>query len=157
MTTKCHIGFQSTDVGCVESQIKCWKARAMDLLIMRAQCYNIPTDKAYEKAVLDNIRQKFFFVALFDANKLMQGGDKSEVVHVWLRLLLKPDDPFTYKTIQCSSRWSCFKLISFSISYHGSDLWDPKAVMLLISFVLWANSTSPVITVEDIHPLFLLV
>ena len=132
----------------------------MDLLIMRAQCYNIPTDKTYAKALLDNFRQKFIFTAIFDANKFMQGGDKSKVVHVWLRLLLKPDDPFTYKNIQCSEHCSCFKLISdtFSISYNGSDLWDPKAVMLLISFVLWVNSTSPVITVEeDKHPLFLLV
>ena len=46
----------------------------MDLLIMRAQCYNIPTDKTYAKALLDNFRQKFIFTAIFDANKFMQGG-----------------------------------------------------------------------------------
>ena len=145
--------------------MKCCKARAMDLPIMKAQCYNIPIDKPYAKALLDNFRQKLIFTAIFnanaifDANRFMQGGDKS-VVHVWLRLLLNSDDPFTYNTIQCSSYCLCFKLISdtFSISYHGSDLWDPKAMMLLLSFVLWVNSTSPIITVEeDIHPLFLLV
>ena len=81
----------------------------------------------------------------------MQGWDKSEVVYVWLRLLPKPDDPLTHKTIKCSSYCSCFKLMSdtFSISYHGPSLRDSKAVMLLLSLVLWANSTNPVITVEE--------
>ena len=54
---------------------------------MKAQCYNIPIDKPYAKALLDNFRQKFIFTsifdanAIFDANRFMQGGDKS-VVHV---------------------------------------------------------------------------
>ena len=74
----------------------------MDLLIMRTQCYKIPTDKANAKALLDNFRQKCIFTAIFDANKFMQVWDKSEVVHAWLRLLLKPDDPCTCKTNQYS-------------------------------------------------------
>ena len=88
----------------------------------------------------------------------MQGGDKSEVVHVWLSLLPKPDDPSPHKTIKGSWYCSCFKLMSdtFSISYHGPSLRDPKTVMLLLSLVLWANSTNPVITVEeDTEHLFL--
>ena len=48
-----------------------------------------------------------------------------------------------------------FKLISdlFFILYHGPSLWDPKAMMMRISFGLWANCTRPVITVaEDTCP-----
>ena len=82
---------------------------------------------------------------------LCQSIEINNNTHVWLRLLLKPDDPLTHKTIKCSSYCSCFKLMSdtFSISYHGPSLRDSKAVMLLLSLVLWANSTNPVITVEE--------
>ena len=110
------------------------------------------------KGALRQFSAKVYLTAIFDANMIMQGGDKSEVVHVsWLRLLPKPDDPSTHKTIKCSSYCSCFKLISdiFSISYYGPSLRYPKAVMLLLSLVLWANSINPVITVEEDTHLFL--
>ena len=99
------------------------------------------------KGALRQFLPKVYLTAIFDANKFMQGGNKSEVVHVWLRLLPKPDDPSAHKIIKSSSHCSCFKLISdiFSISYHGSNLRDPKAVMLLLSLVLWADTINPVI------------
>ena len=117
---------------------------ATDLLVIRARCYGIPLIKHMQRSGKGALRQflaKNYLTAIFDTNKFMQGWDKSEVVHVWLRLLPKTDDPSTHKTIKCSSYCSCFQLISdtFSISYHGPSLRDPKAVMLLLSLVLWRS------------------
>ena len=101
----------------------CW-SQGLDViasqLIMHAQRSG--------KGALRQFSTKNDLTAIFDTNKFMQGWDKSEVVHVWLRLLPKPDDPLTHKTIKCSLYCSCFKLTSdtFSISYHGPSLRDPK-------------------------------
>ena len=88
----------------------------------------------------------------FDSNIacLCQSIEINNNKHVWLRLLPKPDDPLAHKTIKCSSYCSCFNLMSdtFSISYHGPSLRDSKTVMLLLSLVLWANSTNPVIQIQ---------
>ena len=79
---------------------------ATDLLVIRARCYGIPLIKHMQRSGKGALRQflaKNYLTAIFDTNKFMQGWDKSEVVHVWLRLLPKPDDPSTHKTIKCSS------------------------------------------------------